>query len=152
MNFHSWTHALAARGFRVLPPSHPVPVELWAVLPGGDVVHFRCRGTTATLARYDGDDVRTITPTDGCPCDCAARAGAGTTTPRVLARPGVRPREVRHFDGRAQRGWTSYEAGLLTVAEAAELFDHLLGEPHTATERHGAEPVVRERQLVASGA
>lgn len=137
MNFGSWTRALADRGLRVIAPSHPAPVELWAVLPDGDVVHFRCRGTGASLARYAADDLRTVVPVDSCACGCDRRTGPATTT-RVLPRPGVRPREIRRFDGRAERGWTSYEAGLLEVAEAAELFDRLLPQP-------GAEPVATGR-------
>lgn len=125
MNFRAWTRHLTARGLRILAPSHPVPVELWAVLPAGDVVHFRCRGTGASLERYAAADVGTVVPADGCDCGCAHHV-TGAVTTRVQPRPAARPREVRRYDGRAERGWTSYEAGLLSVADAAELFDDLL--------------------------
>jgi hypothetical protein len=52
MDFASWTRALSARGLQVVPPSHPVPVVLWALLPHGGALHFQCRGTSVTLAVY----------------------------------------------------------------------------------------------------
>lgn len=139
MNFRSWTRTLADRGLRVIAPSHPAPIELWAELPGGDIVHFRCRGTGASLTRYAADDIVSVVPADDCACGCGRRTGPATVA-RAITRPGVRPREIRRFDGRAERGWTSYEAGLLKVDEAAALFDRLLPQP-------GADPVATGREL-----
>lgn len=130
MDFRTWIRALDARGFHVLAPSHPVPVELWAALPGGaessGVVQFRCRGTAVTLTRYAVTDLAIVAPADPCECDCARAAAAESTAQRVLVRPGSEPRQVVRWDGRRERGWTGHEAGLLGVAEAAELFDQLL--------------------------
>ncbi len=130
MDFATWTRALSARGLQVVPPSHPVPVELWALLPAGGLIHFRCRGTRVTLDRYAEDDLLFVESPGRCGCDggCAdgPRARVGAVPPRVRIRPGARPVAAARFDGTRARRWSGHEAGLLTVEQAAPLFDVLL--------------------------
>ena len=119
MNLTTWTADLAARGLTALPPSTAVPVELYAVLPDGDLLHFRARGTTVTLRRYAADDVSVVLPTAyaGTTPEALAVAdvralpdavGAG----RVLLPAHARPVAEVAIDGTARFGWTGFEAGL----------------------------------------
>lgn len=125
MNFSAWTRALADRGIRVVSPSHPTPIELWALLEDGQVVHLRCRGTTVRLTAYPPDSLVGIHIGQACDCGCAMqRPGVGQ--PRTVLSPDATPHTVVELDGRRERGWTAYEAGLLAVPEAAEIFDELL--------------------------
>lgn len=121
LTFSSWTAALAERGLSVLPPSHPVPVELWARDADG-VVHFRARGTTVTLRRYQDSDLTGLILRSECDCAEHRTAGAGTRT--VLA-PGAAPVAEVQIDGAAEFGWRAIEAGRLDVPAAAVLFDLL---------------------------
>ena len=133
MNLSTWITSLAARGLTALPPSTAVPVELYALLPGGDLLHFRSRGTSVTLRRFAAADVSVVLPT----------AYAGTTPEalsvsdvrslrdapgagRVVLPAAARPTAEVAIDGAARFGWTGFEAGLLPVAVAALLFDELL--------------------------
>ena len=128
MDFSTWTQSLHDRGIRVIPPSHPTPVQLWARLADGRVVLFRCRGTKVMLARYDPADLQMLSPVSGCGCACdgAVAVSAPEQARRVAVGADVRPVEVAVFDGAAERGWSAYEAGLLQVVDAARLFDSLL--------------------------
>ena len=126
MDFSTWTRVLADRGLSVVPPSHAVPVDVWALLPGAGALHFRCRGTSATLAQYADADLLLTEPEVEATCDCGAGHRTARSESRVALRPGTAPVAVAKYDGRADRGWTSHEAGLLGVAEAAVLFEQLL--------------------------
>jgi hypothetical protein len=126
MDFSTWTRVLADRGLSVVPPSHAVPVDVWALLPGTGALHFRCRGTTASLALYADADLLLTEPEVAATCDCGAGHRTARSETRVALRSPARPIAEASYDGRADRGWTSHEAGLLTVAEAASLFDQLL--------------------------
>ncbi|MGN6576565.1 MAG: hypothetical protein ACTHKG_12830 [Nocardioides sp.] len=123
--FTSWTTDLARRGFGVLPASHAVPVELWAVPPGDprSVLHLRARGTRVLLRRYAASDLATLLLRSAC--DCAEHRTAGADARTVLV-PGAVPVAEVAYDGAARHGWRSHEAGLMTVATATLVFDELL--------------------------
>lgn len=131
MDFPTWTRHLSDRGLRVVPPSHPTPVEVWALLPGeAGLVHFRCRGRTVTLARYAEADLLFTEAAAACSCDrgCGSDLGDPITPPRLTLRPGAGAVGVARYDGASRSGWTGYEAGLLAVDDAAPLFDALLAD------------------------
>jgi hypothetical protein len=130
-----WTAELAVRGIAVLPPTTAVPVELYASLPDGRGLRFRCRGTRVTLQLFDAMavqlavPVREATPTE-LPLMTEVRlplAGA-----RVMERQLVRvvltdaPVDSAVLDGAERFGWSGYEAGLLRVPQAKPLFEELL--------------------------
>jgi hypothetical protein len=135
MTLSDWTAELARRGITVMPPTTAVPVELYAALPDGRALHFRCRGTRATLRIYAADSVhlavpvREATPTE-LPLTTEIRlpfAGAQVVE-RHLVRmviSGVPIASAVH-DGAQRYGWSRYEAGLLRVGEAKQLFEELL--------------------------
>ena len=88
--FASWTRALSARGFGVLPASHAVPVSIWlrdaSPEPGHDpgeghevarVLHYYARGTRLRLAAYRPSDLTTLILRAAC--DCAEHRQAGAT-------------------------------------------------------------------------
>jgi hypothetical protein len=126
MDFSTWNRVLADRGLSVVPPSHAVPVDVWALLPGAGALHFRCRGTIATLAVYADADLVLTEPEVSASCDCGAEHRTARSETRVALRRGARPSAQATYDGRAERGWKGHEAGLLGVAEAALLFERLL--------------------------
>lgn len=127
MDFSAWTRALADRGFTVVPPSHIAPVDIWALTPQGTALHFRCRGTSVTLAEYADADLHVVMPTAICGCGCGAAAAPPPSAGQFSVRPGARPIRSTGYDGRRERGWTYQEAGLLTIGQAAVLFEALLG-------------------------
>lgn len=126
MDFSTWTRVLADRGLSVVPPSHAVPIDVWALLPGAGALHFRCRGTAATLAVYEDAQLLLTEPEVSATCDCGAEHRIARADSRVTPRANARPTALATYDGRADRGWTAHEAGLLSVAEAAVLFERLL--------------------------
>jgi hypothetical protein len=126
MDFASWARALSARGLQVVPPSHQVPVMLWALLPDGGALHFQCRGTTVTLSTYAESALVLVEPEPVCGCGCGMIAKAPRAPPRLALRDSARPDQTAIFDGAAERGWRTVEAGRLRVAEAAEIFEDLL--------------------------
>lgn len=132
MDFATWTRVLSGRGLQVVPPSHPVPVVLWALRQGRDqpngLLHFRCQGRTVTLVEYAESAIVLAEPASMCGCGCGLTARLPESTPRLTLRPDAEPSRSVRFDGAAERGWVGYEAGLLRVSEAAELFDRLLAE------------------------
>ncbi|WP_020575687.1 hypothetical protein [Actinopolymorpha alba] len=128
MDFATWARQLSDRGFRVLPPSHPVPVRLWALLPGGDLLQFRCQGTNVSLERYAEADLFFVVPAGRCDCGCGEHLPAPSARARLVIRTSARPIDAARYDGATVRGWRGHEAGLLSVAEAAPLFDDLLAE------------------------
>jgi hypothetical protein len=123
--FTSWTADLARRGFGVLPASHAVPVELWAVPPGDprSVLHLRARGTRVVLRRYAASDLASAVLRSECDCAEHRTAGAGVRTVLV---PGAVPTAEEEYDGARRNGWRSHEAGLMGVPAAAVLFEELL--------------------------
>ncbi|MGW0226892.1 hypothetical protein ACWDWO_01125 [Actinopolymorpha singaporensis] len=128
MDFAAWTRTLFDRGLRVVPPSHPVPVRLWALPPVGGLLHFRCHGTTVDLERYAEDDVLFADPAGHCDCGCGQHLPAPQAPPRLVLRAGAVAVDGARYDGAAEHGWRGYEAGLLSVDAAAELFERLLAE------------------------
>ena len=134
--FASWTRALSARGFDVLPASHAVPVSLWlrdaSPEPGdgpgaghdlGRVLHYFARGTRLRLAAYRPSDLTTLILRAAC--DCAEHRQAGATG-RVALNPGAQPLEVHELDGARVFGWRGHEAALLPLQETAGLLESLL--------------------------
>ena len=134
MNLSTWIADLAARGLVAVAPTTAVPVEIFAGLPGGGLLHFRCRGTAVTLRRYDAADVQVALPTAyaGTSPEALSEAdvrplrSADGGVGRVVIPVGARPVAEVELDGRERFGWTGYEAGLLSVRVAAVLFDELL--------------------------
>lgn len=149
MDFAAWTRALHVRGFRVVPPSHAAPVRIWALLPAGDLLHFRCQGTMVRLERHAEDDVLFADPVGHCDCGCGRRLAAPQTPPRLVLRANARPVDVASFDGARIRGWRGHEAGLLSVAEAAPMFEELLADlgvaPRSASGHPRSGPVATGR-------
>jgi len=135
MSLSHWTAELARRGITVLPPTTAVPVELHAALPDGRGLHFRCRGTRATLGIYAADSVRLAvpvreaTPTE-LPLTTEVRvpfAGARVVEQRLVRMViSGAPAASALLDGAERFGWSGYEAGLLRVSQAKPLFEELL--------------------------
>jgi len=128
LTFSSWTRALSARGYGVLPASHAVPVSLWlrddAPGPGeGRVLHYSARGTRLRLAAYRPTDLTTLILRAAC--DCAEHRQAGATG-RVALNPGAQPLEVHELDGAKVFGWRGHEAALLPLQETAGILESLL--------------------------
>jgi hypothetical protein len=124
LTFASWTHALSARGYDVLPASHAVPVSLWLRDSADDrVLHFDARGTRLRLTTYQPNDLTTLLLRAAC--DCAEHRQAGATG-RVVLNPGAVPLEVHEIDGAHVFGWRGHEAALLSLEESAGLFESLL--------------------------
>ncbi len=126
LTFASWTRALSARGFGVLPSSHAVPVSLW--LRDGDpenerVLHFDARGTRLRLAVYRPSDLTTLILRAACDCEEHRQAGA---TGRIVLNPGAAPLEVHELEGASVFGWRGHEAALLSLQDAAGIFESLL--------------------------
>ena len=125
LTFATWTAALTARGYTVLPSSHAVPIELWLRTPRNEVLHLRARGVRVTLRRYTAGALAGLILRSEC--DCEEHRTAGATT-RTTLMPGSVPLAEAVYDGAAEAGWVGYEAGLLDVPSAAALFDSLLSE------------------------
>jgi hypothetical protein len=124
LTFASWTRALSARGYDVLPASHAVPVSLWLRDSADDrVLHFDARGTRLRLAAYRPSDLTTLVLR--ATCDCAEHRQAGATG-RVVLNPGAVPLEFHEMDGAHVFGWSGHEAALLSLEETAGLFESLL--------------------------
>ncbi|MET9023601.1 hypothetical protein ABZV93_26880 [Actinopolymorpha sp. NPDC004070] len=126
MDFAAWTRTLFDRGLRVVPPSHPAPVRLWALLPAGGLLHFRCHGTTVDLERYAEGDFLFADPAPRCDCGCGEHLPAPQAPPRLVLRTHTQPADGVRYDGAAEQGWRGFEAGLLTVDAAAEVFNRLV--------------------------
>ena len=126
LNFTSWTRALGARGYGVLPSSHAVPVSLWLAdgdLRRGRVLHFSARGARLRLVAYRPSDLTTLILRAECDCEEHRLAGA---TGRIVLNPGAVPLEVHEFDGAATFGWVGHEAALLPLQETAGILETLL--------------------------
>ncbi len=126
LTFASWTRALTARGYAVLPTSHAVPVSLWlreGDAPDARVLHFSARGTRLRLAAYRASDLTTLLLRAAC--DCAEHRQAGARG-RVVLNPGTVPVEEHVLDGAQVFGWRGHEAALLPLTEAAGILESLL--------------------------
>lgn len=133
-----WTFALDARGLTPLAPTTSVPVELYALLPDGRALHFRCRGTSVTLRLYAAADVALAVgvrepvlpqlPVAGERWVALADALHTVHTPDRPARAVFTSAPIASaaIDGRERFGWTSHEAGLLRGTESLPLLDELL--------------------------
>ena len=123
MDLAAVSSLLLARGQRLLPGSHAVPVELLVALPGAAVARFTARGTTIRLALFAADALSEIVlPTE---CGCGQHhESAGPR--RTWLRGDAVPVLERVIDGRAAFGWTGHEAGLLRPAEAVPYYFELL--------------------------
>lgn len=128
-----WALALDLRGLTPLAPTTSVPVELYALLPDGRALHFRCRGTSVTLAVYAAADVAlavavrepvlTELPVTGEVWVPLAEAPATAGARAVFT---AAPVASAAIDGRERFGWTSHEAGLLRGTDALPVLDELL--------------------------
>lgn len=121
LSLQQWTVALAARGLTVLPSSYVVPVELWLRAADGAVLHVRARGAHVTLRVYDATALGAMVVR--AECDCAEHRTAGAVL-RTTVLPSAEPLVELVDDGEGR--WTAYDAGRLTVAEAAPVVDRLL--------------------------
>jgi hypothetical protein len=123
MNLPAFADLLASRGLRLLPGSHAVPVELLVQLPDATIARFTARGITLPLQHYPADALTAITIAAECGCgDHHPQTGPARVT---LSRYAV-PTDSRTIDGELTFGWTSHEAGLLRLADAATHFFALL--------------------------
>jgi hypothetical protein len=123
MELSVFADLLATRGQRLLPGSHVVPVDVLAEQPDGTIAHFTARGTTIRLALFDHDALASIVLSTDCGCG-KYHEPAGLA--RTALRAGAEPLLERVIEGRLAFGWTSHEAGLLRLAEAAGYYFELL--------------------------
>jgi hypothetical protein len=122
LTFAAWVAALSARGHAVLAASHAVPIQLWLRRHDGTVLHFLARGTRVTLRQYDAGSLTSLVLRSECDCEEHRTAGAGA---RTVLTPGAVPVDEVVFDGAQALGWSGYEAGLLDLGTAAEMFEEM---------------------------
>ncbi|MEQ4208753.1 hypothetical protein ABN028_17030 [Actinopolymorpha sp. B17G11] len=129
MNFADWTRALSERGFTIVAPTHPTPIQVCALIPDGGLVLFRCRGTRVTMERHPESALFVAAPVASRGCDCGRSHDDGPVSssdaPRYIVPVDARPAQIVAYDGMRDRGWCGHEAGLLGPDEAAPLFDTL---------------------------
>jgi hypothetical protein len=123
MELSDFADLLAARGQRLLPGSHAVPVDVLVRQPDGAIARFTARGTTIRLALFSADALSSIVLDAECGCG-QHHQPAGPA--RTALRAGAVPLLERVIDGRLAFGWTSHEAGLLRLAQAAPYYFELL--------------------------
>ncbi len=123
MELSVFADLLAARGQRLLPGSHVVPVDVLIEQRDGTIVHFTARGTTIRLALFDPDALASIVLGTDCGC---GKHHEPTGPARTALRAGAAPVLERVIDGRVAFGWSTHEAGLLRLAEAAPYYFELL--------------------------
>jgi hypothetical protein len=127
-----WALALDLRGLTPLPPTTAVPVELYALLPDGRVLHFRCRGTSVTLRLYAAGDVAlAIGVRETVVTELPVVGEVWVPLRDAVGVPGravftAAPLAAAFIDGRERFGWTGHEAGLLRGTDALPLLDELL--------------------------
>ncbi|ONH25826.1 hypothetical protein [Pseudofrankia asymbiotica] len=141
MTFEAWLARLRNDGYLLCPASTAVPVELRAVRPDGWGLHLCCRGVRVQLGLYrPGRPAwqvplwdRDVLPEDALelwehrplpPAGMDMREG----TRIVFSGAHQTPDYLVVFDGGRERGWRSYEAGLLRPGDAAEIFAALLAD------------------------
>ena len=131
MNLSALSDLLAARGLRLLPGSHAVPVELLVELSDATIARFTARGTTLRLRHYSPDALRSIVIAAECGCgDHHPQTGPN----RITLSSYAVPLTERVLDGELLFGWTHHEAGSLRLADAATHFFTLLETlPATST-------------------
>ncbi|GAA3540732.1 hypothetical protein [Kribbella ginsengisoli] len=123
MKLSALSDLLAARGLRLLPGSHPVPVELLVQLPDATIARFTARGTTLRLRHYSPDALTSITIAPECGCgDHHPQTGPDRVTLSAFAQP----LSEHVLDGELVFGWTGYEAGALRLPDALPHFFTLL--------------------------
>ncbi|MGZ0145732.1 hypothetical protein ACXJJ3_01570 [Kribbella sp. WER1] len=123
MNLPALADLFASHDLRLLPGSHPVPVELLVQLPDATIAHFTARGTSLRLRIYSPDALTTITIPAECGCgDHHPQTGPARLT---LSRYAV-PLNERIIDGELEYNWHHHEAGLLRLADAVPHFFTLL--------------------------
>ncbi|MDX6259681.1 MAG: hypothetical protein QOH84_1369 [Kribbellaceae bacterium] len=123
MNLSALSDLLAARGLRLLPGSHAVPVELLVQLPDATIARFTARGTTLRLRHYFPDALRSIVIAAECGCgDHHPQTGPDRVTLSAFATP----LSEHVLDGELVFGWTGYEAGSLRLPDALPHFFTLL--------------------------
>jgi hypothetical protein len=142
MNLNTFADLLAARGLRLLPGSHAVPVELLVQLPDATIARFTARGTTIRLRQYCPTALTSIVINAECGCgDHHPSTGPARSTLSRYAEPLAE----RVLDGELLFGWTAHEAGLLRLIDAApHFFDLLTTLPVPAT-----APAARSLAVVA---
>jgi hypothetical protein len=123
MELSDFADLLAARGQRLLPGSHAVPVDVLVRQPDGAIARFTARGTTIRLALFDPDALASIVLGTDCGC---GKHHEPTGPARTALRAGATPVLERVIDGRVAFGWSTHEAGLLRLAEAAPYYFELL--------------------------
>lgn len=124
MDLAAVSSLLVARGQRLLPGSHAVPVELLVALPDDAVARFTARGTSIRLSLFAADAVSSIELATECGCN-QHHESAGPA--RTWLRGDAVPVLERVIDGRTAFGWTGHEAGLLRLADAVPYYFELLG-------------------------
>ncbi|MEV8371457.1 hypothetical protein AB0P21_01920 [Kribbella sp. NPDC056861] len=123
MNLSALADLFASNGLRLLPGSHPVPVELYVELPDASIARFTARGRSLRLRHYSPDALTSVV--------IAAECGCGdhhpTTGPdRVTLSAFATPLTEHVLDGELLFGWTGHEAGALRLADAVPHFFTLL--------------------------
>ena len=129
----AWADELRRRGITVLPGASAVPVELYGLLPDGRALHFRCRGTSATLRLHAAGDValavgvreavRPELPVTG-EVWLPVTDFVGAPTGRAVLLGAAVAQAV--LDGSDRFGWSGHEAGMLRGPAALPLFTELL--------------------------
>jgi hypothetical protein len=134
MNFAYWTRALSARGLTLVALTHSTPIQVCVLAPDGGLIMFKCRGTRVTMERFPATALLVAAPAAGRGCECGRSHGDDpvddSAAPRYIVPVGARPAQVVEYDGRAERGWSGHEAGLLSPDDAAPLFDALWARLH----------------------
>jgi hypothetical protein len=114
---------LASHGLRLLPGSHPVPVELLVQLPDATIARFTTRGTTLRLRHYSPEALTSIVIAAECGCgDHHPKTGPDRVTLSAFATP----LSEHVLDGELLFGWTHHEAGSLRLPDAIPHFFTLL--------------------------
>ncbi|WBQ01978.1 hypothetical protein [Kribbella sp. CA-293567] len=130
MKLSALVDLLASRGLRLLPGSHPVPVELYVELPDASLARFTARGRTLRLRHYSPDALTSVVIAAECGCgDHHPQTGPDRVTLSAFATP----LSEHVLDGELLFGWTAHEAGSLRLADAVPHFFTLL--PLLAAER-----------------
>jgi hypothetical protein len=132
-------------------------VELWGLRPDGVGFHFRCRGVQVRLGLYRPGRAQWQVPVwddlwcpeealslwEHRPVDLECREDPQAPARLVFTDAGA-PDDLVVFDGSVESDWCGYEAGLLSVGAAAELFEQLWAKALVPTARAGvAAPAAR---------
>jgi hypothetical protein len=123
MNLSALADLFASHGLRLLPGSHPVPVELYVELPDASIARFTARGRTLRLRHYSPEALTSVVIAAECGCgDHHPQTGPDRVTLSAFATP-----LAEHvLDGELLFGWTGHEAGALRLVDAVPHFFTLL--------------------------